>query len=152
MAQWWSDWLETEGPWVPASLASLRCGPWAGHIYSSLVLVQPRKTRPCLTERLLMGRKESNQTNRTKYRLTLMTHKGWCVVKHQTNKQMIRQNIWRLWMPKINIQKTYMSLLCVDSSIWYLRNGYGKISNWIYLVILSYLRTGSCTSIKRVIL
>ena len=31
--------------------------------YSSLVLVQPRKTRPCLSERLLMGRKESNQTN-----------------------------------------------------------------------------------------
>ena len=29
----------------------------------SLVLVQPRKNRPCLTERLLMGRKESNQTN-----------------------------------------------------------------------------------------
>ena len=29
--------------------------------YPSLVLVQPRKTRPCLTERLLMGRKESNQ-------------------------------------------------------------------------------------------
>ena len=27
----------------------------------NLVLVQPRKTRPCLTERLLMGRKESNQ-------------------------------------------------------------------------------------------
>ena len=29
--------------------------------YPSLVLVQPRKTRPCLTERLLMGRKESNK-------------------------------------------------------------------------------------------
>ena len=29
----------------------------------SLVLVQPRKTRPCLNERLLMGHKESNQTN-----------------------------------------------------------------------------------------
>ena len=28
----------------------------------SLVLVQPRKTRPCLTERLFMRRKESNQT------------------------------------------------------------------------------------------
>ena len=26
-------------------------------VYPSLVLVQPRKTRPCLTERLLMGRK-----------------------------------------------------------------------------------------------
>ena len=28
----------------------------------SLVLVQPTKTHPCLTEKLLMGRKESNQT------------------------------------------------------------------------------------------
>ena len=49
-------------PQVRASPASLRCGPWARHIYPSLVLVQPRKTRPCLTERLLMGHKESNQT------------------------------------------------------------------------------------------
>ena len=33
--------------------------------FPSLVLVQPRKTRPCLTERLLMGRKESiKQTNK----------------------------------------------------------------------------------------
>ena len=32
--------------------------------YPSLVLVRPRKTGPCLTERLLMGRKESNQTNK----------------------------------------------------------------------------------------
>ena len=31
--------------------------------YPSLVLVQPRKTRPYITERLLMGIKESNQTN-----------------------------------------------------------------------------------------
>ena len=29
--------------------------------YPSLVLVQPRKTCACLTERLLMGRKESNK-------------------------------------------------------------------------------------------
>ena len=45
-------------------LHSLRCGPWARHIYPSLVLVQPRKTRPYIAERLLMGRKESNQTNK----------------------------------------------------------------------------------------
>ena len=32
------------------------------NINSCLVLVQPRKTRPYITERLLMGRKESNQT------------------------------------------------------------------------------------------
>ena len=34
------------------------------NINLSLVLVQPRKTRPFITERLLMGRKESNQTNK----------------------------------------------------------------------------------------
>ena len=34
------------------------------NIIPSLVLVQPRKTRPFITERLLMGRKESNQTNK----------------------------------------------------------------------------------------
>ena len=49
---------------VRASPASLRCGPGARDIYPSFVLVQPRKTRPCLTERLLIGRKESNQTNK----------------------------------------------------------------------------------------
>ena len=37
--------------------------PWARNINPSLVLVQPRKTRPFITERLLMGRKESKQTN-----------------------------------------------------------------------------------------
>ena len=38
--------------------------PWARHIKPSLVLVQPRKTHPYITERLLMGLKESNQTNK----------------------------------------------------------------------------------------
>ena len=47
---------------VRASPASLRCGTWARHMYRSLILGQPRKTCPCLTERFLMGRKESNQT------------------------------------------------------------------------------------------
>ena len=32
----------------------------------SLVLVQPRKTRPFITERLLMGQKELNQTNKNR--------------------------------------------------------------------------------------
>ena len=36
------------------------------NINPSLVLVQPRKTRPYITEKLLMGRKESNQTNKQK--------------------------------------------------------------------------------------
>ena len=34
------------------------------NINSSLVLVQLRKTRPFVTERLLIGRKESNQANK----------------------------------------------------------------------------------------
>ena len=34
------------------------------NINPSLVLVQPRKTCPFITERLLMGNKESNQTNK----------------------------------------------------------------------------------------
>ena len=53
------------------SPASLCCGPWASHIYPSLVLVKPRKTRPYITERLLMGRKESNQTNKQTKNLPL---------------------------------------------------------------------------------
>ena len=42
---------------------SLHCGLLARHIYPNLVLVQSRKTSPCLTEKFMMGRKESNQTN-----------------------------------------------------------------------------------------
>ena len=34
------------------------------NIKPSLVLVQPRKIRPIITERLLMGRKKTNQTNK----------------------------------------------------------------------------------------
>ena len=34
------------------------------NINPSLVLVQLRKTRPFITDRLLMGRKESNQTSK----------------------------------------------------------------------------------------
>ena len=37
---------------------------------SSLVLVLPRKTRPYITERLLMGRKESNQTKDKTFKIT----------------------------------------------------------------------------------
>ena len=45
--------------------------------FTSLVLVQPRKTRPCLTERLLMGRKESNQTKFNMYCLCkTVTYEG----------------------------------------------------------------------------
>ena len=46
--------------------------PSARHNNPSLVLVQPRKTHPYVSERLLMGRKESNQTNKTSNVCTLI--------------------------------------------------------------------------------
>ena len=49
---------------------------WARHINSSLVLVQPRKTRPYITEILLMGRKESNQTKMTIRELERCTNRA----------------------------------------------------------------------------
>ena len=49
------------------------------HINPSLVLVQPRKTRPYITEILLMEQKESNQTNSSQsvYRC-VYTHAKLC--------------------------------------------------------------------------
>ena len=51
--------------------------PWARHINPSLVLVPPRKTRPYLTERLLMGRKESNRTNKQTNKQTDKKYIKW---------------------------------------------------------------------------
>ena len=88
VAQWKSAWLETERPQV---WASLRCGPWARPIYPNLVLVQPRKARPCLTERLLMGPKESKQTN-----MDLDTRKP-VFRSLQTAKAQTNQRICPVW-------------------------------------------------------
>ena len=55
--------LEKESQGNNYKAASLRCVLKQEH-YPSFLLVQPRKTRPCITERLLMGRKESSQTNK----------------------------------------------------------------------------------------
>ena len=53
----------TEGLRVRASPASLCC-VLEQDINPSLVLVKPRKNCPFITEILLMGRKESNQTSK----------------------------------------------------------------------------------------
>ena len=59
------------------------------NINPSLVLAQPRKTPPFITERLLMGRKESNQTNKNKnanscVTMTLLPSYIWCSPNSQT--------------------------------------------------------------------
>ena len=58
-AQWLTGRVLDSGPKGVTALWSL-----SKNINPSLVLVHPRKTRPFITERLLMGRKESNQTNK----------------------------------------------------------------------------------------
>ena len=63
---------ERSGRVLDTRLRVLRIEPHRHHcivslsknINPSLVLVQPRKTHPFITERLLMGHKESNQTNK----------------------------------------------------------------------------------------
>ena len=47
-----------------SSLTGVTVVPLSKNINPSLVLVQPRKSRPIITERLLMGRNEPNQTNK----------------------------------------------------------------------------------------
>ena len=47
------------------------------NINPSLVLVQPRKTRPFITERMLMGRKESNQTNKIMGSIHVKLYEIW---------------------------------------------------------------------------
>ena len=71
-----AQWAMTEAQWLSGRVLDLRpmgrgFEPHPCHcvvslsknINPSLVLVQPRMTRPFMTERLLMGREESNQTN-----------------------------------------------------------------------------------------
>ena len=63
-AQWLSGRVLDSRPRSPGFEPHLRhcVVSMSKNINPSLVLVQPRKTRPYITERLLMGRKESNQT------------------------------------------------------------------------------------------
>ena len=50
---YYSDWIE--GLPVQASPEALHCGPLARHFILCLVLVQPSKTHPDMTENLLTG-------------------------------------------------------------------------------------------------
>ena len=74
--------------------------PWARHINPSLVLVRPRKTRPYITERLLMGRKESDQTykiklvyNNCKHNITSLSLLAGTTVVHDVESVLAFLNI-----------------------------------------------------------
>ena len=95
-----------EGPRVQTSPASLRCvlEQVSKNINPSLVLVQPRKTHPFITERLLMGRKESNQT-KTKIQLI-----HFC--SHRESKDIDR------------LRPNFRPLISLDMSAWTLKGGF----------------------------
>ena len=87
-AQWLSGRVldsRQRGRGVRASPASLRCGYLARHIYPSLVLVQPRKTRPLLTERLLM-----NVTNQIKHKKKQEGACDECIARVSRNMLEVR--------------------------------------------------------------
>ena len=100
--------------------------------YPSLVLVQPRKTGPYITERLLIGRKESNQTKQIKlksYMLTLpnCSRDLWPMKRHGFTiwslipvlKQTEEIFLIDLWRP--TFQKIQASCMCWQcDSFWFL--------------------------------
>ena len=68
-------------------------------MYPSLVHVQPRKTRPCLTERLLIGRKEliklgktinANNHGKSIFKIAYLATK-WGKTSSFTSEQYIHQ-------------------------------------------------------------
>ena len=90
--------------------------PWARHINPSLVLIQPRKTHPFITQRLLMGRKESNQTNKI-WKISILVYQNstilvilnlYVALKHWTNFSPIphtwygRWPAWEIWMEQFS--------------------------------------------------
>ena len=79
------------------------------NISRSLVLFQPRKTSPYITERLLMGCKESNQTKITCVILKPFTSKRHLLKLFQTEQIQIRQLL--LELPD-------QRLLCLLMKIW----------------------------------
>ena len=58
---------------------------------SSLVLVKPRETRPCLIERSLMGRKESNQTIKILIPFLVFVSTRWDLGNHNEESVILLQ-------------------------------------------------------------
>ena len=83
------------------------------NINPSLVLVQPRKTRPFITERLLMVRKESNQTNKP---LTNLRHRTITTTGHQEDKQSKATSSLDTVVLSLNILRSSSDKACIFPS------------------------------------
>ena len=62
------------------------------HHNASLVPVQPRKTRPFITDSLLIGRKESSQTNKQKHRHTAAV--TWPTLTSELHVNTSMNTVW----------------------------------------------------------
>ena len=109
--------------------------PWARHINPSLVLVQPRKTRPFIAERLLMGRKESNQTKKNMHLQwimvknnilsTVLPHFGCSLFQSVSWVSPIESFLFETWNCVVNFKqepslwkKSYSHLKCPHYLMW----------------------------------
>ena len=95
------------------------------NIDPSLILVKPRKTNPFITERLLMGRKESNQTNKTNW---------WCPANFYWN---ISNRIWASEASWAYAQ--IKSYTCIGFPFHYVyrEHGHGRRKRYLYYMALS---------------
>ena len=84
-------------------------------INPSLVLVQPRKTRPFITERLLMGRKESNQTN--KQEGNVIWHKTLRMLKFHPITAFMKTYIYKLQKIFLCPQRNFRRHIVIALSI-----------------------------------
>ena len=98
--------------------------PWARHIYSTLELVQPRKTCPCLIERLLMGRKESKQTNQNQ--LSLNAGQKYC-------KMLQREHSAKL-MTFIKLPFVIIEIFVLSIFEWPFYTGFTVCQAWDFSV------------------
>ena len=87
---------------------------WARHINPSLVLVQPRKTRPYITERLFMGRnKESNKQRNNAEPDEMPPYAEFHLGLHCLPKYLFTGiQDWNLWYPGL---KGFNSLIHIKA-------------------------------------
>ena len=85
--------------------------PLAKHI--SLALVQPRKTSPYITERLLMGHKESNQTNKNKRPRSKRQKIGYRLIQVKSIAECSNGSILQCFRPSFSYHLSFRSLFCL---------------------------------------
>ena len=116
--------------------------PWARHINPSFVLVQPRKTRPYITERLLMGRKiiKSNNADPDEIAFLYSFPKPTFLSELKQNHGQFHSIKWNIMASTadsdetLHIAVSLMGLLCLKVFyLWNVRHGWIHIAQDVIL-------------------